>query len=351
MNKKNIHIIFWGELTPNTINGISISNTTILNILKEKQKNVIIIEEYSWKMNSLRKIIHYLNSYFKLVYFFFCFKFNYFYFMLPPSKFGLLKLAFLLPVLKIIQPSTVLIAHVHRGDTQLFYEQSFINRYLLKFVFRFIDKLITLSPVFKEQLHAIGFSKEIVFLRNTSPFENHTNNNKKKFDSRFVSITNYIKTKGIIELVKAFSDKDMSYFKLDTFGETYENETFHIITTIKSTNTEIHKSLSRENFVETIKKFDALILPSWNEGQPIIIIEAMSLGIPVIASDVGDIRNMLGDNYPFIFPAKDIELMKTKIKEFVNFSKKNEISEMLKARYIQYFSNEKYKTEIIQIFQ
>lgn len=352
MNKDKIHMIFWGELLPNTINGISISNTTILNILKEHKKTIISVEENSWKLEAFGKIVHYLNSYFKLIFFFFRFKFKYFYFMLPPSKFGLLKLTFLLPVLKIIQPTTTFIAHVHRGDTHTFYEQSFLNRYLLKFVFTFTDKLIALSPTFKNQLHHIGFKKEIVFLRNTSTFETFNNNYKHNYTNRFISITNYIKTKGIIDLVKCFSEKEMDHLKLDTYGDVYENDTFNIITNIKSENTEIHgSSLARKDFIKTIRNFDALILPSWNEGQPIIIIEAMSLGIPVIVSDVGDVKNMLGENYPFIFPAKNIQLMKEKIMDFSNYIEKSEISKLLKERYFQFFSNEIYKSELVKIFQ
>ena len=39
---------------------------------------------------------------------------------------------------------------------------------------------------------------------------------------------------------------------------------------------------------------DILVLTSLNEGTPVALIEAMAAGIPVIATDVGGVRDLLG---------------------------------------------------------
>lgn len=343
-------MIFWGELPPSTITGVSISNSEILKILNTQNKEITIVEENSWKLGTAKKTLHYINSYIKLLSLFLKRKHKYFYFNLATSKFGLLKLFYLLPILKVLRPSTIFIAHIHRGDTYDFYKQSFLNRFLLTFVLRYINKLIVLSPTFKNQLEEIGFNKEIYILRNTSNFENLRNIYPQSYSNKYISITNYIETKGIIDLVKCFSEKEMAHLTLDTFGIVLEDNTYDKIVKIKPKNVTIHDSLIRSRFIETISKFDALILSSWNEGQPTIIIEAMSLGIPVISSNVGDIKNMLGEDYPFIFPARNIPSMKIKILEFHNYQEKNKISEKLKERYKLLFSNDIYKTNVITIF-
>ncbi len=52
--------------------------------------------------------------------------------------------------------------------------------------------------------------------------------------------------------------------------------------------------------------FDVFALSSDTEQMPLSILEAMAAGLPVAATDVGDIRTMLaGENAPFIVPAQD----------------------------------------------
>lgn len=49
------------------------------------------------------------------------------------------------------------------------------------------------------------------------------------------------------------------------------------------------------NVRELLGDFDVLVMPSYNEGQPIVALEAMSASIPVIGSDVGGMSQLLDD--------------------------------------------------------
>jgi glycosyltransferase involved in cell wall biosynthesis len=47
---------------------------------------------------------------------------------------------------------------------------------------------------------------------------------------------------------------------------------------------------------EVMREYSCLVLPSAFEGLPMVIIEALSLGIPVIATGVGDVKDLVLDN-------------------------------------------------------
>ncbi len=59
---------------------------------------------------------------------------------------------------------------------------------------------------------------------------------------------------------------------------------------------------------DAVRRFDIFALSSDSEQQPISLIEAMAAGLPAVATDVGDIRNMVAPaNLPFIVPVGDEE--------------------------------------------
>jgi glycosyltransferase involved in cell wall biosynthesis len=68
------------------------------------------------------------------------------------------------------------------------------------------------------------------------------------------------------------------------------------------------------------KKFDLLttadlfVLPSYSEGLPLAIIEAMSAGLPIISTPVGGIPDVIRDGYNgFLVPPGDIKALVSKI--------------------------------------
>lgn len=117
---------------------------------------------------------------------------------------------------------------------------------------------------------------------------------------KFVFIARVVPIKGLIDLIDTVSIlKDQGYnLHIDCLGPTehvpwYYDECREAIAA-KGLEDYItfHGTV---NVREKLGEFDALVMPSYNEGQPIVALEAMSASIPVIGSDVGGMSQLIDD--------------------------------------------------------
>jgi len=67
--------------------------------------------------------------------------------------------------------------------------------------------------------------------------------------------------------------------------------------------------MSSAEIAEEMTVSDALILFSNTENQPCVVLEALSTGLPVIASDVGDIPNLVTDGKGLTVPPRDVNAL------------------------------------------
>ena len=74
-----------------------------------------------------------------------------------------------------------------------------------------------------------------------------------------------------------------------------------------------------DSIPDLLNSFHVLVIPSYNEGLPNVLLEAMSSGLAVIASDAGGISEVLRDGIDgFLVPPKDEEALASKLNFFIN---------------------------------
>lgn len=74
---------------------------------------------------------------------------------------------------------------------------------------------------------------------------------------------------------------------------------------LEDNRVEFHNKMYQEELASFIAQQDAFVLFSKTENLPCVIIEAMACGIPVIATDVGGVKEMIQEENGILIPSED----------------------------------------------
>ncbi|HOM66389.1 MAG TPA: glycosyltransferase family 4 protein [Ignavibacteriales bacterium] len=349
---KQFDVLIVGDFPPATHTGISMVNALVRDVLTEHNKRVCIIDESAWIYKGIKRAIHYIvGSHLTLVKVLWKSKTKYIYLNIPLSFAGQIRLLIACLIVKIFSRRSNLIGHIHRGDIKQWVDKSFINKFILGLNLIFFNRVVILSKKFENDLLSYYPKINTIVIPNTSLLEGFNRKNYNLNNNNFVCISNIIKTKGLGDIVNAFSNIRLKNFHLTIIGNIYDRDFFNELIAYNSSNIEFIVNSNRQKVSEQLINSDCLILPSWNEGQPLVVLEAMSLGVPIIATNVGDIPNMVGNDYPFLYEPHNPAMLIEKVILFSNYEKKAELSEQLLLRYKLNYSRNIFVKNILELFK
>lgn len=349
-------LLFSGELPPKSTHGVSYSNKVNLNFLKQRFK-IFIAEEIvplrSHKKITFGKLKNLTGRVLKIFILTIANRFSYFYIVFSTSTAGAIKTLVLMIIFKCFNRGRIIV-HIHRGDLEKFINESQLNAKLFKLVTKLTGSYIVLSGQIKTYIETNYNKQEIYVIENTISDEyilqKPINSNNKK-DYNFVYISNYIEEKGILILLNVFQLLPDN-FKLECFGNFTDQQLKEkIIEFGQANNIFINEPIYGESKFEKINQADALILPSYNEGKPLVLLEAMSVGTPFIASNVGFIHEIPYENYPYLYSPNTEERLKEVILNFIKDPTISEIGKELYKRYYSLFSQKEHNSKILEIFK
>lgn len=344
-------ILIPGEIYPEVIHGVSIANFTNSQILKSRGNHRIIIINEKSDINKIGLVS--FNKGIQLCQFLIKIsketsknKPEILYKPVSISIPGIIKDFLMIVTAKIGFGKIRVILHLHRGDLELKLKENKIFYHLFMLVIKLSDTLIVLSEGQFKNLQYLNRFIDLKVLENTiSPIDEplisfHQNEYKFKSHYDFLYVSNYFKEKGINELIAAFTKINSS---LKCYGSGTRPK-------INRKNIKIHGPIFGKKKYNSLSTCQALILPSYNEGQPTVIIEAMAVGTIILTTKVGLIEELLGTDYPFYFNTMDVRDLLRCVEKFNNYSDKEQLSKKLRKKYKTLYSNEIHEQKLLSIF-
>ena len=346
-------LLFSGELPPKSMHGVGHSNEINISFLRKKFRVIIDEEIVPYKLHnklSIAKTANFCKRIVRIIFLSLCNRFSYFYIVFSTSTVGALKTFILLLTFKCFNRSKVVV-HIHRGDLAIFISSKSINRLIFSMVTRLTDKYIVLSKETQDYIFRNFPNIEVAVLNNTINTEYSFEKTQKKEISliQFIYLSNYIEEKGILLLLEVFKDLPENFI-LNCYGNFTDLTLKEKIMSFNSANILVNGPIDGESKYQKINQSDALILPSYNEGKPLVLLEAMSVGTVFIASNVGYISEIVYDNYPYLYYPNNKNELRKSIIQFSNDKKTQQISKVLYKRYKALFSHEVHRKRLLEVF-
>ncbi len=188
----------------------------------------------------------------------------------------------------------------------------------------FANGIIAISHIIADDIKN-KFKREAVVLPNGVDVSERTDEGgtinkfglkKMKF---ILAVGRFVPEKGFHDLIEAFVSSGLKEFKLVIAGEADHEDTYSRNLKTKARgdkNIVLTGYLSEESLRELYSSAALFVIPSYYEGLPIALLEAMSFGVSCIASDIPSNRNVPLDKARY-FWAGNVKSITARINEFI----------------------------------
>ena len=189
----------------------------------------------------------------------------------------------------------------------------------------FADQLITIAGNIADDIKKnYGRASTVIPNGVEIPVQSNTTDSLAKLGLQrhkyILTVGRFDPEKGFEDLIEAFSDGDFEDWKLVIVGDADHEDAYSRQLKAKArTRQDIVMTgfLKGQPLHELYTHAGLFVLPSYYEGLPIVLLEAMSYGLSCIASDIPANRNVELSEDRFVEPGK-INLLNAKMKVFMN---------------------------------
>jgi glycosyltransferase involved in cell wall biosynthesis len=338
---------------PNMMGGISsVINTYMSSGLFQRHSVVYISSHIDG--NFIKKILIQLKSYILTLIYLIIYKINIFH-IHSSSRKSFWRKSFFILVGKLFKKK--IIFHLHGGEFKKFYEDelNYISKTIAHKILNMPEVIITLSPFWKNWMEKNTEQSNIVYIPN-SVFIPTPKKKYQKIYNQILFLGLIKKEKGIYDLIQALSllkkNNNSFILKIGGVGET-ESLKELINQNNLSDNVKLLGWITDDNKEKELLQSSIFVLPSYYECMPISILEAMSFGIPTIATDVGGIPEQISDGIEgYLIKPGDINGLYNHLVTLLNDQKiYKQMSDSSLSKFNHNFSIPKIIPQIEQIYK
>ncbi len=161
-----------------------------------------------------------------------------------------------------------------------------------------------------------------------------------------------IKEKGIEDLCAAWEKYSMSDWSCYIVGPGSDNYKKKLLNRYQLKNIRFFDELGHDDAMCIVNRCSVFVLPSYTEGFPYVIVEAMSLGKAIVATSVGAIPEMLHGGCGVLVKPGDIDSLGSAIKSLcINEEMRKEMGDKAKEKAQNEYSIEKIVDKLIDIWK
>jgi glycosyltransferase involved in cell wall biosynthesis len=132
-----------------------------------------------------------------------------------------------------------------------------------------------------------------------------------------VYVGRFVEAKGLVELVEAFSRlaAQRPHLRLALVGDGVMKQ--RLVSLVQASGAPerilMPGGMEPREVARWINASDLLVLPSWSEGYPNVVVEALACGRPVVATDVGGTREIVNADNGLLVAPRDVEALRAAI--------------------------------------
>lgn len=214
--------------------------------------------------------------------------------------------------------------------------RSFYFKYYTKRIFKEARAFLPVSKNLGEAINARVLKKDYTVIYNVADTDlfYYKPSSQQKF--RFIHVSEMSPNKNVTGIIQAFCafHKQQPGAELMLAGP-YTTEVFELATHSGLLNTGIFFTgqITYESVAQHMQQAHALILFSFTEGMPCVIIEALCCGLPVIATITGGIPEIIDDHNGMLVPVGDETALSQSMQQLMsNYNRYNKATIAENAR-------------------
>ncbi|MDQ6879823.1 MAG: glycosyltransferase family 4 protein [Candidatus Dormibacteraeota bacterium] len=259
-----------------------------------------------------------------------------------------------------------LVVHLRGAKLQDFYRSaSALERRVVRRTLGWADMAIALTPGLRSVYDGLVPSDRVRVLENTvadpwpSGIASFSRCRQERATSnpgelRILYVANDFATKGAETLIRSIAEPGLEATRLTMVGEPPQGvarRALHLAEELGvSDRLELTGGLSGSDKRRAFERADVFAYPTENDGQPLVIIEALAAGLPIVTSMFGGVPETVGAAALLVEP-RDVVNLAVSLRRLIQEPPlREELGRAARERYLDRYTPEAFQERFVELF-